>query len=261
MTFRPRLACSTFVALIILSTACSRDTPIGPTPGEPVTLVAFTISPSVSTFLIGHPARLTAQAAYSDGSTRIVAAQWSAAPVEIATVDSTGTLTLLKTGTTAITASFDGRTATKSLRVLPDYGGTWDGSAQVVACTSRLQESCPTWDTGVRRISLWVDQTEDRIHAFLYISQDRELFVDGSVATDGAMILSGERVEPDFSGPYVAIRIGEWRTTIDPAGALTGGFTSWMPEYPDPDRNNPSVRRRYVLTNVQRTFAGRLSSP
>src|SRR5205085_7443559 len=52
----------------------------------------------------------------------------------IATNDANGRVTALRFGPVTITASFQGRSATRTINVVFNYGGTWTGTYAVRAC-------------------------------------------------------------------------------------------------------------------------------
>jgi hypothetical protein len=235
------------------------SSPTAPTPAAMAMLASLTISPQTSVVLLGRTQRFTANAVYSDGSPRGISPNWTVTPADAGTVDSGGTFTPRRLGTATIAAAFEGRTTSVTVRVLPDYSGDWEGVARITECTGLRSDSCDelTYAGVERAITLWIDQTETRVRAFLYVNQTGELFIEGIIADDGAVALSGERWSSPPLPSYVVLRVLNWSTRIDDAGALVGSFTVVSQESPAPDINNPSKRRVYALSDVRRTRAGR----
>jgi hypothetical protein len=246
------------ILLAVIAIGCG-GSPTAPTPTPSAMLASLTISPQTGLVLLGRSQRFTANAVYTDGSSRGVTATWTVTPADAGAIDGSGSFTPHRPGSATIAASFEGRTASVPIRLLPDFSGDWEGVARITECTALLPNSCDelTYAGAERRMALWMDQIEARVRAFLYVDQTGELFVEGTIGDDGSLTLAGERWTSPPLPRYVVLRIGTWSTRIDAADALAGGFTVLSQESPAPDINNPSKRRVYRLLDVRRTRPGR----
>ena len=92
-----------------------------PVPLPAGSLTAFRITGSTSLAAIGETAQLTALATLSDGAERNVTVEsaWASTDPSVVTVSSTGLLTVLRFGATLISARYQNRSATLSLRPSP----------------------------------------------------------------------------------------------------------------------------------------------
>ena len=100
--------------------ACEKDTPSAPT----TTVVDLRIT-GPNTILIGQTSGYTATATYSDGTSSAVTASWVSATTAVAEISSVGQVTAWTAGTTILSASFNGRTATLGVQVNNPLVGKW----------------------------------------------------------------------------------------------------------------------------------------
>jgi adhesin/invasin len=108
-----RRLCIVVATAIIL--ACTTDTTVGP---EQV--VSLAVSPESTTIAVGQLVRLQSVATDASGIQYIgTPTDWTAANTAIATVSSSGEVTGVAPGTTAITATAGGKTATAQVTVTP----------------------------------------------------------------------------------------------------------------------------------------------
>lgn len=117
------LLCSAALFGAALLAACgSGDQGRDPILGIPAaTLVSIGVTPATASIAIGATQQLTSTAVYTDGSARDVSATatWTSANTAIATVNATGVSTGLSAGAAVMTASFEGKSATATITVLP----------------------------------------------------------------------------------------------------------------------------------------------
>jgi hypothetical protein len=99
-----------------------------------VTATGLTITSGSELLLIGASDSYTATGAFSDGTSRAVTATWSSDNNSVVTVDSSGRATAQGAGLATLTARAEGRTATRSLRGLPDFSGNWRVQIRETAC-------------------------------------------------------------------------------------------------------------------------------
>ena len=106
-TFACLLRLSVLVLLILLVAA----------PGQGQTLSSISISPSQPTVVIGGTTQLTATATYSNGSTTNVSGSvtWSSSDSRMVNVSSSGVASGFATGNVAVTASYQGQSATATV--------------------------------------------------------------------------------------------------------------------------------------------------
>lgn len=117
------LLCSAALFGAALLAACgSGDQGRDPILGIPAaTLVSIAVTPATASIAIGATQQLTSTAVYTDGSARDVSAKatWTSANTAIATVNATGLSTGVSAGAAVMTASFEGKSATATITVLP----------------------------------------------------------------------------------------------------------------------------------------------
>ena len=121
------------IVSVVLTTGCDGKNPAGPSPpaAPPVTDLVIT---GVDAVLTGVSTTYTATATLS-GGTRAVTPAWTSSNTNVASVDSDGHLSGRAHGSTDLTASYAGRTASKTVQVVNNYGGTWEGRYVIRACT------------------------------------------------------------------------------------------------------------------------------
>jgi len=85
------------------------------------TLTSVTLTPGTSTMAVGSTSNFRALAHYSDGNSVTVGTDvdWSSSDPTVATINAQGTITGLKAGSTTITATLGGQSATATMKVEP----------------------------------------------------------------------------------------------------------------------------------------------
>jgi hypothetical protein len=117
---------------LLVSLSCGGRTPTPPTP----IVTSVTISSSTDMLKVKEAATFAATASRSDGTTAPVTDWRSDAPT-VATVDAaTGKVTGVSPGMATIVATHDRMSATKLVRVVPDFAGTWVGSFEITVCSA-----------------------------------------------------------------------------------------------------------------------------
>lgn len=127
------------IGVLVVTSGCgggnngSTPPPIAPSG----TVVSITVSSSGSAVYLGGVETFTATATLSSGATQnLLVGTWSTSAAAIATVDSsTGKVTGVANGTVTISLDYQGVHGSKSVRVVPFYGGNWAGSYIVSGCT------------------------------------------------------------------------------------------------------------------------------
>lgn len=218
-----------------MTRAATSPPPAATTPGPPsaAALRYLTLSPDLSTLLIGRNQTLAANGIFNDGSTRSVAASWIVDNPQVASITDQGVITAKKLGAVTVTASASGFSVSRRLTTLNDFAGWWEGNAVVRSCTSRLADSCKgvTAGQGVL-VYLFVDQQDQRSHGLVnfYLGPgEHQMWADGTVADDGTMTMAGE-YKVTYSVGSVIRRVNNWKSLIRDDGTMTGTFSALSDE-------------------------------
>jgi hypothetical protein len=221
-----------------LVTACGdKPSPVGPSsPAAPA--VASLVISGADYVLTGSTTAYTATATLSDGSTRTVTPSWSSSAGNVATVDNAGRVDGRAHGSTTLTAAHDGRSASKMVQVVNNYGGSWSGRYIVRACK----------DSGVFRDGIyggsyvdvpWCQALNDigSEHSFAFTlfqtgrnySEIRATFgpdggtTSGIVSAAGRLNLEGTLEVLDWYGDHWGdLQLSGWDMNLDGAGSMTG---------------------------------------
>jgi hypothetical protein len=228
-----------------LVTACGdKPNPAAPSPPAAPAVASLVIS-GTDYVLTGSATVYTATATLSDGSTRTVTPTWTSSAVNVATVDNAGHLDGRAHGSTTLTAVHDGRTASKTVQVVNNYGGSWSGRYIIRACR----------DSGIFRDGIYGGSYVDvpwcqalngigseGILAFTVVqtgtnySEIRATFgfdyggtISGSVTADGRLNLQGTLKVLDWYGDHWGdLQVSGWDTNRDGAGSMTGRWAQTL---------------------------------
>jgi Bacterial Ig-like domain (group 2) len=223
-----------------LVTACGdKPNPVGPNP-PPASPVASLVISGADYVLTGSTTAYTATATLSGGSMRTVTPSWSSSAVNVATVDNAGRLDGRAHGSTTLTAAHDGRSASKTVQVVNNYGGSWSGRYIIRACkdsgifTDGITGDDVPWcqvlnRIGSQRFAFTLVQTGRNY------SEIRAMFgpecdsfagsgtISGVVTADGRLNLEGTLKALDwFCHPDMDLQLSGWDTNLDGAGNMTG---------------------------------------
>jgi hypothetical protein len=158
-----RLLTAVAVGAVLLGTvACGDHTSRPTTAPSP-------IAPSVTGITIGGPDAVrtgfasdyTVTASMSDGSSQDVSASASCTSSDpsVASIAAPCRLTGTKHGSTTLTVSSQGRTTSKAVNVVNNYGGSWDGRYEVTTCD----------DAGILRDWYWCVNSVGALSSFSLI--------------------------------------------------------------------------------------------
>jgi hypothetical protein len=254
-----------FGAIMLATAACDRP------PTQPTTVVPdtkptlLTITPARSLLKVGASETFSAFAVFPDGSGQTVAAQWSIDQSAVATVQSTGVLTAVGAGMATITASYRERSASRSLRVIPDYAGTWEGTVAVVDCLDgdpgictptpcRALGVCPPVYVPGRTCAIVATLADRDEHMTGFITNlslgPVGVPSTGTIDLAGTLTLNGVLRQSDSLGSYET-RI-DWKTTLDSSGNMRGSLVETRPSFSN-NRTTPPARIRYEIVSVRRT--------
>ena len=174
----------------------------------------------------------TASATLLDGTTRAVMPTWTSSNPAVASVDNSGRLDSRTHGVTTLTATHEGRTASKTLQVVNNYGGRWSGRYIIRAC----KDSGLSWCRGYAGVGterfvtpITIVQTGTN-HSEIRATFDHacDAFfgsgtISGSVTADGRLNLEGTlKVLDWFCDPAMDVHLSGWDTNLNGAGSMTG---------------------------------------
>ena len=209
-------------AMLLGLAACGSDRDGGNPAAPGAGVVELTISPATDFLKLKGTERFVATARLSSGLTEAVTATWTS-DASAVTVDGSGLATAAAVGSATITAAYQGRTATRTVRVLPDYGGRWAGTFFVTSCAVEGAFRAE-WCAPVRGASfparLDIVQTRDVVSGTWTLQEDATGAVQGTISPSGALALTGTV----FQGG-VAISISAWESLSTDNANMTGRFT------------------------------------
>lgn len=209
-------------AIVVAILACAFAASCGKTSETPSpTVSGLALSPATDLIKIKGTEKFSATATFTSGNSEVVTASWASDNQAIATVDATGTVTGVASGQAAITATFQGKSATRSIRIVPDYSGQWAGSWAVTSCG--VQGDFPAnWCDPVRGgtfpATLAIVQTRDVVSA-TWTFQESTGTHPGSIGADGRLTLTGSTLQNG-----VTVTISSWQTLTTDNKNMTGTF-------------------------------------
>jgi hypothetical protein len=246
--------------------ACGdKPSPAGPTP--PVASLVITGTDYV---LTGSTTTYTATVTLSDGSTRTVMPSWSTTTADVATVDNAGRLAGRTHGSTTLAAAYEGRSASKTVQVVNNYGGSWSGRYIIRACkdsgifTDGIGDDVP-WcqgPTGIggigskRSFAVTLVQTGrnyGEVRATFSPDQDwASGTTSGVVTADGRLDLEGTLKVLDWYGnPSWDLQLSGWDTNLDGFSGMTG---RWAQNYTIPgQQERGSAHEEVELVTMSRS--------
>jgi hypothetical protein len=197
MAMKKLIALSALAALIALLPACKGST-------TPLTVESIIMNSARSWVYIGETEIIHASARMSDHTNEAIAnGTWTSDNPAVATVDNQGIVTALSSGMVNISVAFGGKTGTRAMRCLPNYGGTWTGTYTVTACAATgdfdLYGFCGVLPSGtVLNTDLVLTQAGDQVTGQFFLGT-LMASATGPVAMDGQLALTGRVVEGDFT--------------------------------------------------------------
>lgn len=233
-------------------------TPAPPTLPTP-TVTALAITSSTDLLKINQAETFTVTATMSNGSTATATATWRSDNQAVATVDANGRVTGTGSGETAISAESNGVRATpRTIRVLPDYHGRWNGDWRVAGCAAdgdwARTDICRDVPVG-SLLSFALALTQDRDATTGNVSLDDVAGpVQGPIRLDGQLNLAGAFTSTD-EGFVLDATLADWETTTTDNQRMTGRFNLVFRAA----RLQGSVRFNGELRVVAKTAAAPLS--
>jgi Big-like domain-containing protein len=223
-----------FLALGLLAGSCHDATGPSPipssTPPQPDILV---ITPAVEGLKVGETTILAAELVSGSGAHRTVPASWSSGTPDVAAISEDGRVRALRPGKATIKATFDALAALQPLRVVPDYGGTWDGRYRIVNCTRFSgpgSDYCRFVVGGAYRVRAILTQVDARISGTIEFYDNLGTLlietgpVEGSIDDSGALALTGTASSVLSEQPGET-KLSDWSTAITADGdQIVGRF-------------------------------------
>ena len=212
-----------------VAACCQKATRPTALPPGPDLLV---IAPPIEALKMGERETLSALLIRGDGSRTAVRASWASDAPQVVSVTADGEARGVGLGRATIRAVFETLTATRPLRVVPDFEGTWSGEYRVAGCTRLSGRGSDYWRFVLGSsvpVRLLASQKAANVTGSLeFYSNLRALVeagpVQGVVGDDGALQLSGTTNNVDPVHPSETV-LEEWRTSLtqDRAG-MVGRF-------------------------------------
>jgi hypothetical protein len=253
------------VLFVAMATGCHDKTSPGaassPTTTNPT--IARLLIDGADAVLTGSSSSYTATATLSDGTTRSLTPTWSSSNSEVAHVDNVGRLDGRAHGTTMLTATHDGMTATKSVRVVNDYRGAWIGRFVVNGCDAP-PGVCLAYEVDVFDfpIQLQVVQTGNdlsEISANFLLPSFFQLRADltGTVSSDGHLHLAGSSdVRDHRDNVWATFHVGAWDTTLNGHDGMSGRWAQRLSRMQPPSNE---IMENELVTMTRTSTPSRLS--
>jgi hypothetical protein len=166
--------------------------------------------------MIGQSVVLTAYEMDKNGRNRATDLRWTTTDPRIATIDAQGKLSGLANGRVEVRASTaDGIAGALSLRVQPDFSGTWRLTQTIVDCTRLSGEgpsSCRFDLLSHQSLNLTFTEEGSRVDAngFL-LREETRVILHGDIEEDGVLSMSGTS---DFPAENNHSDISGWQSTV-----------------------------------------------
>jgi hypothetical protein len=214
------------VFVCISISACGNKAPAAPNVPD-TTVTGMTMAPAVDLILINQVQPFSVTATFSDGTSRAVTGAWgSDAPTIAAAAPTTGQVTGRGAGMATVFADFEGRRATRLLRVVPNYAGPWEGAFREVECEATLdwRGGCDELDTTTRwRMEFDFTQNQANVSGQVRPFVDLSVPTQGSVSVPGILTQTGSQAQT-ADGLTLEFRILDWNTETRNNIEMTGSF-------------------------------------
>ena len=233
-----RLLRVAFVFSVIALPGCNGN-PSGPSQPAASATTGLAIN-GADAVLTGVSASYTATARFSDGSSRTVTPAWISSNPAVGSVDGDGRLDGRSHGSTTITATYQSRSVPKTVQVVNNYSGTWNGSYVIRACSDSgdLTNHDGGWclagpgrvGTLVAGMTMRLVQSGTNLSEITGTLGSFEEAITGVVTPDGRLTLAGTFREWDWDHEtVVAIRqIHAWDSNLDGPDVMTGHWSEHM---------------------------------
>lgn len=257
----------TWSAVILLAGAVAAgcgSSPAAPSTPPPPTLTSLVINAPFTSFPTGFYVNYTATATMSSGTTTDVtsSATWASSNSGIASVDNTGKLSAYARGTTTLTATYQGRTASQTITIVDYFGGKWSGTYVMQTCDQSGVFVTVGWCRGlggsgsVLPISLDLTQSGDGASSISGTASLGSLAgnISGNVTGDGRLIIGGTYTVTS-NGYAFQITFGGWDTHLISPTQMVGGWANSMTA-PGAPGNAYTQNQIASLSQTSRTASG-----
>lgn len=154
---------------------------------------------------------------------------WSVDSAGVVAVDRQGRVTPVANGTARVIATLGERSASISVRVLPDYSGRWSGAYILTACSGsadprtcgRLMFSVSDGSRTQHPFTIELSQERDQVSGTV-ADASTTFPVSGFVRLSGTLVVEGT-LPPNGLEPE---RIFNWSSSVNASGTqMTGAYT------------------------------------
>lgn len=214
-----------------LTSACGKSPSLADqlSPSGSVTVTALSIS--FNTPSVGSGVQAIATATFSSGSTTPIASGFGTDTPSVATVSSSGGVTGVSIGDVTIFVDYQGMRASKRVRVLPGYGGTFAGTYAVGTCVATggfaspdpAEHFCTEFTTG-RQLSIAMQsaQSADLTTVTGQFALGNAVGTGaGTISSTGTLTYSGAIA---FAGDTTRMDLRNWTATSPAPGRIAGSF-------------------------------------
>lgn len=151
---------------------------------------------------------------------------WGTDAPTVAAVEAyTGRVTAVGTGTATIFVDAKGIRATKSIRTLPNFSGTWTGMYEETACAASgdfvALGVCPTseYDFAIGQMKMTLTQTRDSVSGEVKLRGGTASDVSGNISPEGTLTFTGAARDSKFD-----IELHNVRFELPQRDEMTGTF-------------------------------------
>lgn len=227
-----RLVATALAGLALFIAGCDNNssTPTSPSAG------ALQVTAARTVLRGGEVVPLTAT---TSTGTPVTSAVWASSDGSVLGIGPTGIATAGRAGRATVTVSSGSLSGSLSLRVVPDYQGTWTGALarpQLTCSSSSIAALCMPGAVTSGTLTLRIVQTGDQLTAMLVDSAEPTAPVPltGQVTADDQLALSG-RLDTPVQSPRTRVQVATLRGTLDVVlGALTGSYQLLVDRAPAP---------------------------
>lgn len=228
------------IVITVFATACNGKS----NPAAPTAPAATSLSISgVDAVLTGRDTNYTVTATLSDGTMRAVTPTWTSSNTGVASVDNAGRLVGVTHGSTILTASHEGRSVSKTVQVVNNYGGTWEGTFVVNGCDAPpgvcASYEVDIWNFPIRLDVLQTGNDPSEVRAMFLLPSFFEIRANlsGRVTSDGHLNLAGSSEvggRRGSAGAWATFHVGAWDTTLSGHDGMTGRWAQRLSIFQPP---------------------------
>jgi len=215
------------LAFLVVTSACGSKPPTSPTLVEP-TVTGLAIR-GTDALLTGTASDFSATVTLTDGTVRAVTPAWTSSNHAVAMINEAGRLEGKSHGSTTLTASSAGQTASRTIRVINNYGGVWQGQFVNNGCDAPPGFcAAMEFDFFHFPVSLTVSHSEadpGQVTALFQLPNFSWLIakLSGNVTADGRLNLSGSNVVTNSDGTRsLTFTVGAWDSALVDGGSMKG---------------------------------------